>query len=412
MFDFAVIMTTVLRPSLIKACRTVMDQDVDGSINLMIGIDLAMGEPALLDQVRALARPPKRRVTIIDPGYSTSALRGGVFTCRSGGGLRSALSFLANARYLAFLDDDNWYAPNHLDSLARVIACKHWAFSLRHFVDSRTGEPLGVDQWESVGPGLGVYAKRFGGFCDTSTYMLDSQAAENVLPHWSYGVSIDGAGEDRRIFQELRQKPYGASGLATIFYALSHTDPNHLVRVRWLESIGAKPSHPMPLADAKARLKQRPSPIASAAGLAPTELEALRAPLIEARSQHVIVAGAFDPAVLSLLDAPGTEAKPKTEILDLNTIEGDPIETLSGLAAEEVLIDSSYVGALPLEQLEFMIAALWRMTRRTGAVIGLAATGAETGPQRAILERFAFTRATRLTWLGASGATHFHLARY
>jgi len=412
MFDFAVVMTTVLRPSLIKACQSVMTQEVDGSINLMIGLDLAMGEPALLDQVRALARPPKRRITVIDPGYSTSSLRGGVFTCRSGGSLRTALSFLANARYLAFLDDDNWYAPNHLDSLARVIAGRHWAFSLRHFVDSRTGEALGIDQWESVGPGLGVYAKRFGGFCDTSTYMLDSQAAENVLPHWSYGVSIDGAGEDRRIFQELRQQPYGASGLATVYYALSHTDPNHGLRVRWLESIGAKPSRPTPFAEAKARLKLRPPLTATGPALAKPELEALRAPLIEAKSRHVILAGAVDPAVTALLEALGTDPKSKAEILDLNSIDGDPIETLSNLAAEEVLIDSSYVGTLPPAQVEPVIAALWRMTRRTGAIIGLAASGGEAAPQRAVLERFAFTRATRLTWLGASCPTHFHLARY
>lgn len=415
MFDFAVIMPTLLRPSLVRACRSVFEQDVDGSINLLIGVDLALGDRAVLDEVRALARPPKRTVTIVDLGYSTATLRGGVFPCRGGGGLRSALSFLANARHLAFLDDDNWFEPHHLSSLARVIEGKPWAFSLRTFIDSRIGAPLGVDQWESVGPGLGVHVKQFGGFCDTSTYMLDTLAAEDVLPHWSYGVSVDGSGVDRRIFQLLRRRPHGASGLATVNYTLQHTDLNHRARLRWLEKAGAKPSWPTSFAEAAARLRRdlpAARDVTAGEALSAATIEALRSLLVDAKASTAVLVGAHDPALARLVEETAATRQASAGLLHLEATDPNLLEALRSLRTEEVLADISYLGPAPTELVGPLLHALWAITRRTGALIGHLAPGPDGAAQRPIIERFAFERATPLAWLGPAESGCFHLPRY
>jgi hypothetical protein len=61
--DVAVVITSVLRPSLLAAARSVFRQGLNGRIHLLIGIDIARGERSLLDQIRAEC-PPHVSLTI------------------------------------------------------------------------------------------------------------------------------------------------------------------------------------------------------------------------------------------------------------------------------------------------------------------------------------------------------------
>ncbi|MBV9116925.1 MAG: glycosyltransferase family 2 protein [Acetobacteraceae bacterium] len=109
----AVVIPTVLRPSLLRAVRSVYRQRLDGRVQLLIGVDRPLGSRELL---RAIAeeRPDFVDVDVLDPGYSTARANGGLYSCAFGGSLRSALTLLANARHVAYLDDDNWIGPDHL----------------------------------------------------------------------------------------------------------------------------------------------------------------------------------------------------------------------------------------------------------------------------------------------------------
>jgi len=119
-FDFAVVIPTVLRPSLLQACQSIVAQTVEGSINVVIGVDYPRGPLKLLDDVRHLERD-NRKITIIHPGYSTSSARGGVFPNPFGGALRTICSFAANARHIAYLDDDNAFRPDHVAKLVAAL---------------------------------------------------------------------------------------------------------------------------------------------------------------------------------------------------------------------------------------------------------------------------------------------------
>lgn len=216
-FDVAVVIPTVVRPTLMQAVRSVFSQHYAGRVQILLGIDRWEGRP---EDVQALLAesPSHMAVTVIDLGYSTSQLHGGLYPSAYGGGLKSMLTLAANSRFVAYLDDDNWWAPNHLATLLPAIAGKQWAFCLRHFVEAASGESLVPDTWESVGPNRGVYGAGQGGFVDTNCFLLDKIACHDVIGEWAMTRYAGGTGGDRQVLKRLRDRPYGESGQHTVFY--------------------------------------------------------------------------------------------------------------------------------------------------------------------------------------------------
>jgi hypothetical protein len=216
-FDAAIIMATVVRPSLAQAIRSVYAQRFGGRVQILIGIDRWEGERAMLDALLAEC-PSHMTVTQVDLGYSTSQRHGGLYPSHFGGALKTILSYAANSRYVTYLDDDNWFAPNHLASMLKAVEGKAWAFALRNFIENDSGDLLCPDTWESMGPGRGVYAKAQGGFVDTNCFMIDKLACNDVFPEWAMTRFAGGAGGDRQILQRLRDWPWGTNGEHTVYY--------------------------------------------------------------------------------------------------------------------------------------------------------------------------------------------------
>ena len=234
----AVVIPTVLRPSLLRAVRSVYRQRLDGRVQLLIGVDRPLGSRELL---RAIAeeRLDFVDVDVLDPGYSTARANGGLYSCAFGGSLRSALTLLANARHVAYLDDDNWIGPDHLAVLLETVAGAAWAWCRRWMVDPRTERPICIDEWESVGPDAGVFNLRFGGFVDTNCLMIDKLACHHVLPEWAVSTFENGGGEDRRVFDALRRNHTGrGTRRATTYYVVNESDGMHPARVKWFRSQG------------------------------------------------------------------------------------------------------------------------------------------------------------------------------
>lgn len=243
--DVAVVMPTLLRPSLERAVNSVFGQDFAGTIHLMIGIDRHDGDVGLIETIRRTC-PDRATVTVLDPGYSTSKWNGGLHPASDGGALRTVLSYLANAPLLAYLDDDNWWSGDHLSSLVEAIRGKGWAYGLRWYVEPDTLRPVCVDEWESVGPDKGVYAEKAGGFVDPNCLMIDKRACEPVLRCWSTPMFPEtGEGADRVVFSALKAGYAGAAtGRATCFYVMRPGDPVNRYRQQWIrgKTGGADPA--------------------------------------------------------------------------------------------------------------------------------------------------------------------------
>jgi hypothetical protein len=230
--DAAVVMPTILRPHLMQALQSIFAQRFQGRIHILIGIDNPAGDLAILDAACA-QRPSHCAVQVLWPGYSTSVRHGGLTPPGDGGALRSVLTFLANSPYVAYLDDDNWWDPDHLTLMRGAIDYADWAFALRWFVHPETRRPICVDVWESVGPGQGLFRDAFGGFVDPSCLMFNKLACPAVPHRWNFPLSGDPMSADRSVFAALSQSHVARStGRPTVFYTLQPKDGLHPTRLR------------------------------------------------------------------------------------------------------------------------------------------------------------------------------------
>jgi len=128
----------------------------------------------------------------------------------------AACSFLVNADVICYLDEDNWYEPNHIEEVIKKIeAGADWAYSLRKVYDKQ-GNYLCHDNCESLGK-WSIWGNNHAYLVDTSSYAITRDAAANV-GHWWCG----GWGADRQFFKNLQKNypNYECSGEHTVCYRL------------------------------------------------------------------------------------------------------------------------------------------------------------------------------------------------
>jgi hypothetical protein len=231
--DFSVVMPTILRTTIGDAIQSVFDQQFAGNVQLLIGIDSALVEPSYVEEI-CRSVPNRQSVLLFYPGYSTSRRHGGLHATRDGGALRTMLSYLANSRYVAYLDDDNWWSADHLSTMhAALLAGAEWAYALRWFVHPNSRRPICVDEWESVGPGIGYFSD-LGGWVDPNCLAIDKIACEAVLRWWSIPTrnSPKAMDADRNVFRILSTEFRGApTGRHSVFYEITETDSQHHYRL-------------------------------------------------------------------------------------------------------------------------------------------------------------------------------------
>lgn len=113
----------------------------------------------------------------------------------------AASSFLVNADIITYLDSDNWYESNHVESMVDKLSEGYdWTYSLRNIHD-KDGIFLCQDNCESLGkwPIYGADANQMY-HIDTSSFGVTLNVALSIGHAW-YGKW----GADRQFFNALRQ---------------------------------------------------------------------------------------------------------------------------------------------------------------------------------------------------------------
>ena len=132
----------------------------------------------------------------------------------------AACSFLVNADVICYLDEDNWFEPDHVGNLVKELQSgKDWAFSLRKIYD-KNGTYLLEDNCES----LGLWPVFFndGVFhIDTSSFAVKRNVAVQIGQAW-YGQW----GADRQFFGALKTyfKNYSCTKKHSLCYRLEGND--------------------------------------------------------------------------------------------------------------------------------------------------------------------------------------------
>jgi glycosyltransferase involved in cell wall biosynthesis len=159
--------------------------------------------------------PIKQNVIITTAPYNTGG--NGYYGHR----IYAAYSHLVNHDYVAFLDEDNWFEPNHIETLVKTLETKDydWVHSLRKvYVEN---DYLADDCCESIGryPIWFSQPDNPQHLVDTSSYLFKRDFLTRVASYWHYGW-----GGDRRFFtiitKGMNHDNYGTSGQHTLNYKL------------------------------------------------------------------------------------------------------------------------------------------------------------------------------------------------
>lgn len=136
----------------------------------------------------------------------------------------AAYPHLVNHDYIAFLDEDNWFEPNHIETLVNRLEAMNfdWVYSLRK-VYAEDDKYLADDCCESIGRWPIWFTQhdkdKQQNLVDTSSYLFQREFLTEVCSHWH-----SGWGGDRRFFmivtRELGHNNYGTTGLHTLNYRL------------------------------------------------------------------------------------------------------------------------------------------------------------------------------------------------
>ena len=128
----------------------------------------------------------------------------------------AACSFLVNADVICYLDEDNWFEPNHVDKLVKKIEQGNdWAYSLRKIYD-KSENYLCEDNCESLGK-WPVYFNDKVFHIDTSSFAIRRDIAVRIGHAW-YGQW----GADRQFFGALKNhfSKYSCTNQYTTNYRL------------------------------------------------------------------------------------------------------------------------------------------------------------------------------------------------
>lgn len=132
----------------------------------------------------------------------------------------SACSFLVNADVICYLDEDNWYDPEHVENaVKRLNEGFDWVYSLRKIYD-KDGNFLFEDNCESLGQ-WPVYFNDQVFHIDTSSFAVRTNVAVNVGHSW-YGQW----GADRQFFAAAKKyfPNFACTGKYTLNYRLDGND--------------------------------------------------------------------------------------------------------------------------------------------------------------------------------------------
>jgi len=111
----------------------------------------------------------------------------------------AACSFLVNADVICYLDEDNWFESNHVETIVSELKKGYdWVYSFRN-VYNKDGEFICEDNCESLGI-WPVYINPSVHHVDTSTFGVRSSVAIAVGHAW-YGQW----GADRKFFAALKK---------------------------------------------------------------------------------------------------------------------------------------------------------------------------------------------------------------
>ena len=128
------------------------------------------------------------------------------------GCILGAAPFMVTEDYICYLDDDNWFEPDHVESLMTASGDKAYAYCLRKLV-----EPDGTFFMNDDGEALGHH----GDLVDMNCFFFKREVARGVAPLFAMTTGAINIC-DRYIWKALldNNTPYATTGKYTVNYRM------------------------------------------------------------------------------------------------------------------------------------------------------------------------------------------------
>lgn len=214
-----VITPTIGSPKLKDAVESVQRQTY-GNIEHLLVIDgsLQYGHNARLIVEDVGDKSPElitKHIRFIDLPYNTGA------NGFNGQRIYASVPHLVNADYVFFLDEDNWYEPDHVKSLIQTIEAENldWAYSLRKiYTPDKTY--IADDNCESLGKWPIYFSHDNPQYLvDTSAFAFKREFIQKSCHLWHSGAW----GEDRRYLYAIKdQTRWDTNGKHTLCYRVDN----------------------------------------------------------------------------------------------------------------------------------------------------------------------------------------------
>ena len=172
-----VVTATTGAPTLTRCIESVQAQTLMG-VTHMIVVDGPEHVAAVEKQVAPFRN--KKPIEVVVLPRNTG--RGGW----NGHRIYGAMPFLIDDQYVAFLDEDNWYAPEHLMGLMQHLQTHKmpWTFSLRAIHGAADGSFVTNDACESLGNMAPTVLAPDDFLVDTSCMLLETRVAVDAASAW------------------------------------------------------------------------------------------------------------------------------------------------------------------------------------------------------------------------------------
>ena len=176
---------------------------------------VADGPNAYFNVVKLFPEPPELDITVTPENTGKT---GGNFY---GHRIYAAYPHLINSDYILFLDEDNWYEPDHVENLIKTIESKNldFSYSLRKIYNPERTY-LMDDNCESLGK-WPIFMSRSSPhgpqyLIDTSSFCFKREFIQQTSHFWH-----SGWGGDRKYLYSVKDRSkYDTSGKHTLCYRL------------------------------------------------------------------------------------------------------------------------------------------------------------------------------------------------
>jgi len=211
---------TVITPSIGKstlheAISSVWDQDYSNITHLIVADGKEYEDKCnfILSSTNSITKKGQKTIVTSVPFNTGGA---GFYGHR----IYAAFAHLMNTDYILFLDEDNWFKPNHVSSMVRMMDQRFSAgfgYSLRS-IYSVDGEYLLDDNCESLGNWPIYWSLRNPEkqrLIDTSCFIFRRDFLEITGHLWH-----SGWGGDRTYYNEIKNYEHHTTGQHTVCYRL------------------------------------------------------------------------------------------------------------------------------------------------------------------------------------------------